>query len=144
MKVLTFFLLLTTFSWGQDKPWKVTLEYIEACSCSLFCPCYFNQHAQDHHSGEHHCNFNNVPRVLSGNYGGVDLKGLKVWLNGDLGDDWATKGEADDALRRSRARQAHPDRQSQVFRRHMERSVCALLFGSLLPGFWEILRFKGR
>ena len=95
MKALAIFLLAATFAWGQDKPWKVNLEYIEACSCSLFCPCYFNQHAQDHHSGEHHCNFNNVPRVLSGNYGDVDLTGLKVWLNGDLGDDWATKGQAD-------------------------------------------------
>jgi len=95
MKALTFFLLTTALAWGQDKPWKVSLEFIEACSCSLFCPCYFNQHAQHHHSGEHHCNFNNVPRVLVGNYGDVDLKGLKVWLNGDLGDDWATKGEAD-------------------------------------------------
>jgi hypothetical protein len=95
MKALTFFLVATTFAWGQDKPWNVSLEFIEACSCSLFCPCYFNQHAQHHHSGEHHCNFNNVPRVLSGHYGNVDLKGMKVWLNGDLGDDWATKGEAD-------------------------------------------------
>ena len=85
MKILTFFLMVTTFAWGQDKPWKVSLEYIEACSCSLFCPCYFNQHAQDHHSGEHHCNFNNVPKVLAGNYGGVDLKGMKVAIVGGTG-----------------------------------------------------------
>ena len=95
MKALTVLLLLTTFAWAEDKSWKVSLEYIEACSCSLFCTCYFNKHAQDHHTGEHHCNFNNVPRVLSDNYGSVDLKGLRVWLSGDLGDDWATKGEAD-------------------------------------------------
>jgi hypothetical protein len=85
---------VATFAWGQDKPWK-SVWNSSGLLGGLFCPCYFNQHAQDHHSGEHHCNFNNVPRVLSGNYGGVDLKGLKVWLNGDLGDDWATKGEAD-------------------------------------------------
>ena len=95
MKALTVLLLLTTFAWAEDKSWKVSPEYIEAGSCSLFCPCYFNKHAQDHHTGEHHCNFNYVPRVPSGNYGSVDLNGLKVWLNGDLGDDWATKGEAD-------------------------------------------------
>lgn len=28
-------------------------DYVEACSCHLFCPCYFNKHA------EHpHCEFN--------------------------------------------------------------------------------------
>ncbi|MBI1790409.1 MAG: DUF1326 domain-containing protein [Acidobacteria bacterium] len=95
MKRLAAFLIATVVALGQDKPWKISLEYIEACSCSLFCPCYFNKYAQDHHTGEHHCNFNNVPRVLAGNYGDVDLKGMKIWLNGDLGADWATKGEAD-------------------------------------------------
>src|SRR2546430_5251119 len=32
---------------------RMTADYVEACSCHLFCPCYFNKHA------EHpYCEFN--------------------------------------------------------------------------------------
>jgi hypothetical protein len=61
-------------------------RYFEACSCHLFCPCYFNQHA------EHpKCEFNMAVNVEEGKSGGVDLAGAKYWLTGDLGDKWGTE-----------------------------------------------------
>jgi hypothetical protein len=89
------FLLLGVPLLAQDVPWHAQIEYIEACSCELFCPCYFNDHASHQGSGEHKCNFNNVARINAGKHGDVDLKGVKYWLSGDLGADWGTKGQAD-------------------------------------------------
>ncbi len=95
MKTLTLLLALTVGAWAADVPWQVRLQYIEACSCDLFCPCYFNDHASHQGTGAHSCSFNNVGRIAQGKYGDVDLTGLKFWLSGDLGSDWATKGTAD-------------------------------------------------
>ena len=94
MKAVTIFLLALPML-AQDVPWQARLQYIEACSCDLFCPCYFNDHASHQGSGEHKCTFNNVARVVAGKHGAVDLTGVKVWLSGDLGADWGTKGQAD-------------------------------------------------
>ena len=88
------FLLLGLPLLAQDVPWQARLQYIEACSCDLFCPCYFNDHASHQGTGAHSCSFNNVARVVVGKHGDVDLTGVKVWLSGDLGSDWA-KGQAD-------------------------------------------------
>ena len=88
------FVLLTLGAWAQEPAWQARLRYIEACSCELFCPCYFNDHASHQGSGERSCTFNNVARVETGKYGDLDLGGLKVWLSGDLGADWGTKGQA--------------------------------------------------
>ncbi|MGH9722958.1 MAG: DUF1326 domain-containing protein [Bryobacteraceae bacterium] len=95
MKKLSLLLTLTFSLWAADAPWSVQLRYIEACSCNLFCPCYFGHMASHMHGGEHKCNFNNVVRVATGTHGGVNLTGLKVWMSGDLGADWGTKGQAD-------------------------------------------------
>ena len=89
------FLLCAAGLWAAEVPWQARLQYIEACSCDLFCPCYFNDHASHQGTGEHRCSFNNVVRVAAGKYGDMDLTGAKVWLSGDLGADWATKGQAD-------------------------------------------------
>jgi hypothetical protein len=96
MKLLRIVLLvsLAVCAWGQQPKWAVRLHYIEACSCDLFCPCYFNTHASHQGTGAHYCTFNNVARVETGKYGDLDLSGMKVWLSGDLGSDWATKGQA--------------------------------------------------
>src|SRR5713226_8286547 len=94
MKAFVVALALMIPALAQDVPWQARLQYIEACSCELFCPCYFNDHASHQGTGEHYCTFNNVFRVESGQYGETALTGLKVWLAGDLGADWATKGEA--------------------------------------------------
>ncbi len=80
---------------AQDKPWNARLQYIEACSCDLFCPCYFNDHASHQGSGAHKCTFNMGTRVIAGKNGDIDLAGMKFWLAGDLGADWGTKGQAD-------------------------------------------------
>lgn len=66
--------------------WQMKADYVEACSCHLFCPCYFNKHA------EHpYCNFNMAVTVREGHSGDVNLSGAKYWLSGDLGDKWGTE-----------------------------------------------------
>ena len=47
---------------AAEKPkWQMKADYVEACSCHLFCPCYFNKHA------EHpHCEFNMAIKVREG------------------------------------------------------------------------------
>jgi hypothetical protein len=90
------------------KDWKIKTTIIEACSCPMFCQCYFNSepaapgeghmHMQgdmssmDHGSMGHFCKFNNAFHVDKGSYGKVKLDGAKFWVAGDLGDDF-TKGE---------------------------------------------------
>ena len=53
-----------------DKTWSVKADYIEACSCHLFCACYFNPSPD-----KDYCDFNNALRVKKGNYGSVKLVG---------------------------------------------------------------------
>ena len=61
-------------------------DYVEACSCHLFCPCYFNKHA------EHpYCEFNMAVKVREGQAGNTNLSGAKYWLTGDLGNEWGTE-----------------------------------------------------
>lgn len=63
--------------------WSFDASYIEACSCHLFCPCYFNPHP------EHpYCEFNMAVVVNDGKVGDVSLKGARYWLAGDLGDNF--------------------------------------------------------
>jgi hypothetical protein len=77
--------------------WSLNATIIEACSCPMFCQCYFNTSPAGHaphagHSGaEHFCRFNNTFRVNKGSYGSTKLDGVKFWLAGDLGGDF-TKG----------------------------------------------------
>ncbi len=48
---------------GAAKPdFDITASYIEACSCDMFCPCYFNTHST-HHGKEHFCRANLVLKV---------------------------------------------------------------------------------
>ena len=66
--------------------WRMKADYVEACSCHLFCQCYFNKHA------EHPmCEFNMAVTVREGHSGNVDLANAKYWLTGDIGDNWATE-----------------------------------------------------
>jgi hypothetical protein len=80
-------------SGGGDKTWSIKADYIEACSCHLFCPCYFNSAPE----GAHHCEFNNAVRVSEGHVGDVKVDGAKFWLSGDLGGDFS-KGEMKSAV----------------------------------------------
>src|SRR4029077_18616617 len=65
-------------------------DYVEACSCHLFCPCYFNKHAE-HKS----CQFNMAVKVREGKSGTTNLAGAKYWLTGDLGENWGEQKKAD-------------------------------------------------
>ncbi|HEU5181010.1 MAG TPA: DUF1326 domain-containing protein [Candidatus Polarisedimenticolia bacterium] len=80
----------------QPKPatpaWAINATIIEACSCSMFCPCYFSTKPSPEHEGhgggEHYCQFNMGYHVNRGSYGTVKLDGIKFWIAGDLGDDF--------------------------------------------------------
>lgn len=76
--------------------WAMKATIIEACSCPMFCQCYFNTkpashagHASHGAGGEHFCKFNNAFQVDNGNYGSVKLDGAKFWVSGDLGADFS-------------------------------------------------------
>jgi hypothetical protein len=91
----------------QSTPeWAMNASIIEACSCPMFCQCYFNdkpaghgEHAGHAHGGggEHFCKFNNAYKVNKGSYGETKLDGAKFWVAGDLGGDFS-KGQMDWAV----------------------------------------------
>lgn len=80
---------------GPD--WAANLTVIEACSCPMFCQCYFNTKPADHgghgaHGGQggtHFCRANNAYKINAGHYGATKLDGAKFWIAADLGDDFA-------------------------------------------------------
>jgi hypothetical protein len=83
---------------AQEKASKpdfdMTASYIEACSCDMFCPCYFNTHStnhmDEHHMDAHFCRANLVLKVDNGFYKDTKLDGAKVWIAADLGSDWSS------------------------------------------------------
>jgi hypothetical protein len=106
------------------KEWSMNATIIEACSCPMFCQCYFatkpaahavaaprsGEHAGHDHAaasdqsdhaghggGDHFCKFNNAFRVNKGNYGATSLDGARFWVAGDLGDEFSD-GEMDWAI----------------------------------------------
>ena len=86
ISLLSISMLLLMATTPAKPAWQMKADYVEACSCHLFCPCYFNKHA------EHpHCEFNMAVKVREGHSGATNLAGAKYWLTGDLGDDWGTK-----------------------------------------------------
>jgi hypothetical protein len=104
-RLSVLFLLLAglgAWAWaGQTKPdWTMNASIIEACSCPMFCQCYFNAQPSEHHGGHgqgHFCRFNNAFKVNRGHYGAVPLDGAKFWVAGDLGAEFAD-GEMDWAV----------------------------------------------
>src|SRR4029077_650736 len=82
----------------QDKKaakpdFDMTASYIEACSCDMFCPCYFNTHSTAHHGekmAEHFCRANLELMVDKGDYKNTKLDGAKGWIATDLGSDCCT------------------------------------------------------
>lgn len=71
----------------KEKTWHVKADYIEACSCTMFCCCYFNTKPD----GGMMCEFNNAIRIRNAHVGDIKLDGKKFWISGDLGGDF-TKG----------------------------------------------------
>jgi len=75
----------------EDVDWHFNGTVIEACSCPMFCPCYFNTEPALHnteHGPEHFCKFNMAYKINEGHHGDTDLSGVKFWVAGDLGADW--------------------------------------------------------
>ena len=86
--------------------WAVNATAIEACSCPMFCQCYFNRQPAEHaspkgHAGHeghggaaHFCRANLAYKINKGHYGATRLDGAKFWVAADLGDDFGD-GELD-------------------------------------------------
>lgn len=84
----------------QGKEWAMNATVIEACTCPMFCQCYFATQPAAHHDhgqSEHFCRFNNAYKINKGNYGNVKLDGAKFWISGDLGGDFS-QGQMDWAV----------------------------------------------
>ncbi len=115
---------------SKASPWSVNATIIEACSCPMFCQCYFNSKPAahgGHGSNGHFCRFNNTFKVNRGNYGTVKLDGVKFWLAGDLGGDFS-KGQMDWAV--------------LTFDKTMtkeQRDAVATIVGHLYPAKWNSL-----
>lgn len=114
MRILALVLtaVLVGFTGGSSTDWHMNATVIEACSCPMFCQCYFNDHPASHgdamamggghdaasgHSGHAYCRFNNAYKINKGNFGSTKLDGAKFWISGDLGSDFS-KGEMDWAV----------------------------------------------
>ena len=77
--------------YSDDAPsWHFNGTVIEACSCPMFCQCYFNTEPASHpdHDGDHFCKFNMAYKVNEGHHGDTDLAGVRFWVAGDLGANW--------------------------------------------------------
>lgn len=78
--------------------WDMNATIIEACSCPMFCQCYFNSRPagvgccskpDDPELAKRFCKFNNAFRVNRGSHNGTKLDGIKFWVAGDLGSDFS-------------------------------------------------------
>lgn len=104
--------LVAAIAFASDAPkdWSMKATIIEACSCPMFCQCYFSDrpagpsdHAGGEHAGhdmggmDHYCKFNNAFRVEKGKVGNVKIDGALFWVAGDLGNEF-NDGEMDWAV----------------------------------------------
>ena len=88
----------------QGTEWAANLTAIEACSCPMFCQCYFNREPAGHashgagheaHGGAtHFCRANLAYKINKGHHGATRLDGAKFWVAADLGADFGD-GELD-------------------------------------------------
>jgi len=69
---------------AKGEPWSVKASFLDACSCKLLCPCFFNTQPD-----KDFCKYNSVMLIEKGNYGKVKLDGMKVWMSGDMGADFS-------------------------------------------------------
>jgi hypothetical protein len=116
--------------------WAMNATVIEACSCPMFCQCYFHTkpagHSGDGHEGHgggasHFCRANNAYKINKGHYGATSLDGAKFWISADLGADFAD-GEMDWAV--------------VTFDKSMtpaQREGVGTILGSLFPVKWKSL-----
>ncbi len=111
---------------GAD--WAVNMTAIEACSCPMFCTCYFNPNPASHHGEhgeEHYCRFNMAWQVNSGHAGTTDLAGARFWIAGDLGAEFGD-GVMDWA-------RVHFDPSVTA----AQRAAIATMLGGLFPVTWS-------
>src|SRR5687767_15748245 len=77
----------------QTRDWALNTTVIEACTCPMFCQCYFASQPAGHHQHDgkttHYCKFNNAYKINKGHYGATRLDGAKFWISGDLGGDFS-------------------------------------------------------
>ena len=118
---------------GPD--WAANMTVIEACSCPMFCQCYFNTKPAAHgehaaHGGEakHFCRANNAYKVNKGYVGTTNLDGAKFWVAADLGDDFSD-GEMDWAVLYFDKTLSQP-----------QRDAVQMLVGQLFPVKWKALK----
>jgi hypothetical protein len=102
--VIAAMVVAATLAGGEtasSPAWSMNGTIIEACSCPMFCQCYFNpqpaSHQGSHGEAHHFCRFNNAVKVNHGMYGDTKLDGAKFWVAGDLGGDFS-KGQMDWAV----------------------------------------------
>src|SRR5438128_3380278 len=100
--VAVVFIGAASTSKSSTPEWAMNATIIEACSCPMFCQCYFNSEpaggmSHEGHAMEHYCRFSNAFKVNKGRYGNVKLDGAKFWVAGDLGGDFS-KGKMDWAV----------------------------------------------
>ena len=84
---------------GGGTDWAANLTAIEACSCPMFCQCYFNRQPSAHaghegHGAQHFCRANLAYRINKGHHGATSLDGARFWVATDLGADFGD-GELD-------------------------------------------------
>jgi uncharacterized protein DUF1326 len=87
---------------GEATEWAANITAIEACSCPMFCQCYFNRQPSGHaghegHGAKHFCRANLAYRINKGHHGATRLDGAKFWIATDLGEDFGD-GELDWAV----------------------------------------------
>jgi hypothetical protein len=84
---------------GESLDWAANITAIEACSCPMFCQCYFNRQPAGHaghqgHGANHFCRANLAYKINKGHHGATQLDGAKFWVAADLGADFGD-GELD-------------------------------------------------
>lgn len=87
---------------GEATEWAANITAIEACSCPMFCQCYFNRQPSGHaghegHGARHFCRANLAYKINKGHHGATRLDGAKFWVATDLGEDFGD-GELDWAV----------------------------------------------
>src|SRR5229473_4299292 len=92
--VLVLALAVSLAAASGEPSWRMKADYVEACSCHLFCQCYFSDSHGHKHAEHPFCEFNMAVTVREGYSGNVDLANTKYWLTGDLGDKWGTEKKA--------------------------------------------------
>src|SRR5262245_29012769 len=58
---------------GAKPAWSLSATIIEACSCEMFCPCYFSTEPSPAHGEHGYCKFNMAHKINKGKAGDVDL-----------------------------------------------------------------------